>query len=251
MFKYAISTRVREKPIVSILNPQPNDSILDVGCGMGHFTDLLSRAGARCTGIDADRECISYCQRHMAGEYIEGDVRKLPFPDNSFDKALCTEVLEHIIENHLVLKEMARVLKPQGILLVTTPCLDGIFGTLFKGIRHSTVNRDSLAYHHHKGYNRQTLNKLLTENNFSTNGDCHYVQVIFSEIFCGIQKIGITMLLGERIFSEANATKVSCSRLWYIYRKLFPVLLFLARIEQPLSPLLKGHVIMVKGTVAK
>jgi len=126
-FAYSIGSRVRVEPFMRMLSPEHGDQILDVGCGLGYFTDMLSSNGAICTGIDLDEKCIEYCQKNMRGEYKIADVTDLPFADNSFDKVLCTEVLEHIIENGVVLDEIVRVTKDGGTVVASTPCSSGIF----------------------------------------------------------------------------------------------------------------------------
>jgi 2-polyprenyl-3-methyl-5-hydroxy-6-metoxy-1,4-benzoquinol methylase len=73
-FAYSIGSRVREKPFLKMLSPKTGDRILDLGCGLGYFTDMLSSNGTVCTGIDLDEECISYCKKNMRGKYEIGNV---------------------------------------------------------------------------------------------------------------------------------------------------------------------------------
>ena len=163
-FKYSIGTRVREKPFLNIINH--SGALLDVGCGLGYFTNMLAKRGIQCDGIDIDKKCIDYCTKHMEGRYKVGDVTNMPFPNSGFDSVLCSEVLEHIPNDKELLAEIYRVLKPEGIAVISVPCSEGIFKSLFKRIGHNNVKSNSYEYHWHKGYNYEQLCKLLKEAGF-------------------------------------------------------------------------------------
>lgn len=245
-FYYSVGTRVRDTIFLDMFNIKKGDTILDVGCGLGYFTDLMSRQGASCVGIDLDKECIDYCQKNMQGDYQLCDINKLPFPDKTFDKVLCTEVLEHINHNGVVLDEIRRVVKDNGIIIVTTPCSSGMFGAFFKRIGHSSVDGNSREYHWHKGYTERELYKLLDKYDICPLRT-EYTLVALTEIFMGITKIMVRAMRLKKIDSQANALDVEKTLIWKIYCKLFPAVLAMARAEQPLSKKLKGHMIVVKG----
>lgn len=249
-FRYSIGTRVREKIFLDSLEPHEGDRILDVGCGLGYFTDMLSKAGADCVGVDLDRRCISYCQQNMRGQYLEADINNLPFPRGHFDKVLCTEVLEHVNHNGIVLDEMRRVLKADGTIVVSVPCSSGIFGSLFKRIGHNSVDENSREYHWHKGYSPEGIKTLLAEHQFKVQ-EVHYTLVLGVEVFMGLSKVVIRMVRAKKINSQANALEVNGTLLWRVYCWLFPLVLLLAKLEQPLSRYIKGHMIIVKGVCAK
>lgn len=115
------------------LQLRAGDRFLDVGCGEGRHT-----IGAYLTA-DVDAVGVDLCEKDLqtAEERAEGFVDKentnksltfkvanaleLPFEDNSFDKVICSEVLEHIPDYQGVLKEIDRVLKPNGVLAVSVP----------------------------------------------------------------------------------------------------------------------------------
>ncbi len=97
---------------------------LDVGCGVGYGAELLNRAGAAeviaidnsSTALDLARSVVS------SGVTCElGDARDLPHPDGSFDLVVCFELIEHVDEQELVLDELARVLRRDGLLLISSP----------------------------------------------------------------------------------------------------------------------------------
>jgi SAM-dependent methyltransferase len=93
-------------------------TVLDVGCGEMPFRDLL-RPDVHYTGIDFTGADAFGMRAH--DDIVAFDGRHIPFPDDSFDNVLCTEVLEHAEDPVGLVMEMQRVLRPGGILLATVP----------------------------------------------------------------------------------------------------------------------------------
>ncbi len=93
---------------------------LDVGCGSGSYTRLLVEAGARSVvGIDlALREPLERVERTS---FAVSASEHLPFPDHHFSGALLNEVLEHVDDEAATLREIHRVLRPDGRLVVFSP----------------------------------------------------------------------------------------------------------------------------------
>lgn len=91
-------------------------STLDIGCGIGDF--LAYRKGT--VGVDVNPRLVEYClKRGLNASVME--VNKLPFPDATFSSLILDNVLEHIEEPMPLLKEMWRVMKPNGRLIVGVP----------------------------------------------------------------------------------------------------------------------------------
>jgi SAM-dependent methyltransferase len=98
--------------------------VLDAGCGVGYGTALLVRAGATAaTGVDLDPDAVADAAREHGGvaDFVEGDLLALPFPNGAFDLVSCFEAIEHVADPHRALDELARVLAPGGLLLVSSP----------------------------------------------------------------------------------------------------------------------------------
>jgi 2-polyprenyl-3-methyl-5-hydroxy-6-metoxy-1,4-benzoquinol methylase len=249
-FAHSVGSRVRAEPFMQMLSPQYGDNILDVGCGLGYFTDMLNSNGAVCTGIDLDEECIEYCLENMLGRYKIADVTKLPFRDNSFNKVLCTEVLEHVQENGVILDEIVRVTCDNGTVVVSTPCSSGMFKGLFKRIGHSNVDSNSREYHYHKGYTKDSLGELLLEHKILPV-ETHYTLVAWAEIYMALTKIVVQALMRQKIHSQANALRLTDTLAWKINCKTLPAVMSAIKLEQRLSNKLKGHMIIMKGVVCK
>ena len=113
-------------------NLNHNGSMLDVGCGEGRhiFGVMQEYPMMKCFGLDMDEyslkkaeEGYSYFESisEVGAEFIKGSAYSLPFPDNTFDLIVCSEVLEHLHEYNDAVIEINRVLKPGGKFFASVP----------------------------------------------------------------------------------------------------------------------------------
>ncbi len=94
--------------------------MLDVGCGTGYHMARYRERGFQLTGADGSAEMLRQAREvNPTVAFHQGDVDKLPLPDNAYDFILCVEVLRYLPDIAPCLNEMARVLKPGGLALVT------------------------------------------------------------------------------------------------------------------------------------
>ena len=92
--------------------------LLDAPCGPGTLTEALGAAGLDCWGADVDPEA----QGKLGDKFRLADLTAtLPWADESFDAVICVEGIEHLENRFAFLREVRRLLRPGGILLVTTP----------------------------------------------------------------------------------------------------------------------------------
>lgn len=116
------------------LGVAPGELVLDLGCGFGRHAFGALRRGADVVAGDVGRAELAEVRSMVAamraaGEIDEGtvgcataaDAERLPFADGAFDRVIAAEVLEHIAEDAAALAELARVLRPGGVLAVTVP----------------------------------------------------------------------------------------------------------------------------------
>lgn len=110
---------------VAVDQMRSTSRILEIGAGDGCLTALLAEAGAEVTGIEVDSAAVklaSTALRSMDNCAIaQADCYQLPFQSEEFDVAVLADVIEHLEEPEAALAEAARVLKPEGVLIVTTP----------------------------------------------------------------------------------------------------------------------------------
>ena len=94
-----------------ILENIQGKNIIDIGCGLGVWTDFLTKKGFNVVGIDSEKSFISKAEESRQGNYLLAEADKLPFTKGKFDTALLINILEHVDNDLSVLKEAARVAK--------------------------------------------------------------------------------------------------------------------------------------------
>jgi SAM-dependent methyltransferase len=104
----------------------PCDAFLDAGCGDGRHLAALARSPwwpARAVGTDISERILETARRAVAPrepELLRANLEALPLEDESFDLVLCSQVIEHLLDPDAGLRELARVLRPGGTLILTT-----------------------------------------------------------------------------------------------------------------------------------
>lgn len=159
----------REHEIMRLLNLQPDDAFLDVGCASGHQVFTAGEKAARAVGVDVGEPFIELAKEHAKQigskntEFFLTDGKTLPFPDNTFDKTLCSEVIEHLIDPSAVISEIYRVLKPGGTAVFTVPNWNSR-GTIWKRITF--------------GFKEPPFTPIteFTMSNITSHGDAHVRQ---------------------------------------------------------------------------
>jgi SAM-dependent methyltransferase len=107
--------------------------LLNLGCGTGGFNEAAERAGALTWGVDLDPEAVAIARcRVLRGVIAHAAAEALPFRAGSFDVVYCVSTLEHVSDATRALREMARVLRPEGQLYLHTPSRWSCFETHYK-----------------------------------------------------------------------------------------------------------------------
>ena len=111
--------------ILKVIKARPTDRILDAGCGYCYHTLRLARSGALITAVDFSDVALTAARQTIANAGIsdrvkleQADLTALPFADNTFEFVVSWGVIMHVPEMEKALKELGRVLKPGGILVL-------------------------------------------------------------------------------------------------------------------------------------
>jgi SAM-dependent methyltransferase len=102
-------------------------TVLDAGCGVGYGSAMLAHAGAReVVGVDLSPKAVAAADAAAPAQasFTVGDVHALPFEAGRFDVVVCFEVIEHVEGQDGVIAELARVLAPDGVLVISSPNRD-------------------------------------------------------------------------------------------------------------------------------
>ncbi len=115
--------RARFGAVVEALGPGPGD-VLDGGMGPGRLCAELDRRGWRVSGVDLSIHMVDLARNRVPGareRLVQGSLDALPFADGSFDAVAAMGVLEYLDDPRAALRELGRVLRPGGSLVVTVP----------------------------------------------------------------------------------------------------------------------------------
>jgi SAM-dependent methyltransferase len=140
------------------------DRALDLGSGDGHFTQVLSGAGAEVVGLDIAQAAVRRArERYPELDFSLGEFDgPLPLADHAFDLVWASEVIEHVADTAKWLSEVRRVLAPRGRLLLSTPS-HGRLRLAALGVERFS---EPLGDHLHL-YTRRSLRTLLEEFGFA------------------------------------------------------------------------------------
>lgn len=101
-------------------------SLLDIGCGEGFFLFNASKAGYATKGVELSQDAAAYARREFGLDVEAKPFEEMQLPENYFDVITMWQVLEHLPYPLTALKEIHRILKPDGLLVVATPDIGGI-----------------------------------------------------------------------------------------------------------------------------
>lgn len=106
---------------LEVARPEPHHRLLDVSCGVGRLVSLASRRGLSAIGVDFAHEALVAGNRTARGRFATCDAQSLPFSDDSFDRVINLGSLEHYESPAQGVREMARILKPDGVAAILLP----------------------------------------------------------------------------------------------------------------------------------
>lgn len=145
-WKFAAAYRVW-RGVVDRHATRPPEAFLEVGCGPGNFLHCLRGwyPAAALTAIDLDPGVVRGCAaRHQSARFARSQSEALPFRDDAFDVLSALQVIEHFEYPESFLEEAGRVLRPGGLLLLSTPNTQGLsarwLGDRWVGIRDDHIS---------------------------------------------------------------------------------------------------------------
>lgn len=124
--------------------------ILNVGVATGATSDMLGKFGT-VTSLEYDVDCCQFLREELKMEVINGSVLELPFGDAEYDLVCAFDVIEHVEDDSLAVREMKRVCKPGGTVFITVPALMVLWS------HHDEVN------HHFRRYKKKEVRSLFVD----------------------------------------------------------------------------------------
>jgi SAM-dependent methyltransferase len=135
--------------------------VLEAGCGEGYGADLIADVAHRVIGLDYDDAAVAHVRaRYPRVEAVQGNLAELPLPDGSVDIVVNFQVIEHLWDQAQFIAECARVLRPGGLLMISTP----------NRITFSPGRDTPINPFHTRELNAAELTELLVEGGFVMDG---------------------------------------------------------------------------------
>ena len=183
----------RHRKVLEVLSRYELERILDVGCGDGNFTVLMAKAckAREVYGIEISKEGVEMARKNGVNCYqLDVDEEDLPFEDDFFDAVTALELIEHLYDPEHFLEEVYRVLKPDGLFVLSTPNLASIhnriallFGyqpysilvSLKYYVGHMSISAGGATPDHIRFFTLRSLKELLKIHGFevlTVKGSC-------------------------------------------------------------------------------
>ncbi|HEY2450458.1 MAG TPA: class I SAM-dependent methyltransferase [Mycobacterium sp.] len=133
--------------------------VLEAGCGEGYGADLISRVARRVIALDYDETTVAHVRaRYPRVEVMQGNLAELPLTDASVDVVVNFQVIEHLWDQTQFVRECVRVLRPSGLLMVSTP----------NRITFSPGRDTPINPFHTRELNADELSRLLADAGFTS-----------------------------------------------------------------------------------
>lgn len=147
--------------------------ILDIGTSTGTNLRMLRELGfLHSEGLDASEEAVRWCAEKGYGKVSLGDVCELPFEDQTFDCVLATDIIEHVDDDAAALREICRVLKPGGQVLITVPAFMSLWGV------------QDIVGQHKRRYRASELRTRVEMAGLTTQRSFYFNYLLFLPILC-------------------------------------------------------------------
>ena len=121
--------------VFRLLDLQPGTTLLDAACGRSQLVDMACARGVRATGVDYAFAPIRDLTECREGGYLTADGEQLPFTSNAFDNITSMGSLEHYVHIDQGVRELARVLAPQGKALIFVPNTFSLFHNVYMSMK--------------------------------------------------------------------------------------------------------------------
>lgn len=160
---------------------KPHSRVLDMGCGSGrHTAAVFDHKAVHAVGVDLEAASVKEARNRLrfheslAGNHLSrwslavAEITHLPFDSQSYDMVICSEVLEHVPDHHQAVRELVRILKPNGHLVISVPRRwpETLCWGLSRAYRNSPGG-------HIRIYGKKALTQLV-QNHGTTHWHTHY-----------------------------------------------------------------------------
>ena len=167
--------------------------ILDLGCGTGTMLQYLARYG-QAEGIDADEGAVRFCHERGVHQVQQVETMPLPFEDDTFDLVTALDVLEHIDDDRGTLRELYRITRPGGRIMLSVPAYRFLWGA-----------QDEISLHKRR-YVAGEIRERLSEAGFAVRRLSYFNTILFA-IIAGVRVLRPYRPGSSKLKSDFTMTK--------------------------------------------
>jgi len=186
--------------------------ILDIGCGTGEMLSMLKKYGD-VVGVDIAESALNYCRKRGL-KVQKSNIIKMPFDDNSFDVITMLDILEHVKNDHNGLKEVNRICKPRGKVLITVPAYNILWSDHDRALKHF------------RRYTAKEMMAKLDDSGFKTIKYSYVITTLFLPI--------LIFRLVQKILPKKSAKSPKTS-LIFVPKPINSIFIILLKIEAQIS----------------
>jgi SAM-dependent methyltransferase len=159
LFNRSVLKQAKYRRILELLEEPAGKTSLDIGADNGVISYLLRQRGGRWYSADLDTGAVESIRQLVHDQVYQLDGSATPFPDHTFDQIVIVDYLEHIADDRAFVRELVRILKPGGRVIINVPHLKP--RSLLNRFRHRIGLTDEWHGHLRPGYTLEGLRSLL------------------------------------------------------------------------------------------
>jgi SAM-dependent methyltransferase len=159
LFRRSVLKQAKFRRIESLLDDPSGRTNLDIGADNGVISYLLRQRGGRWYSADLDARAVESIRQLVQKDVYQLSGAKTPFEDGTFDQVVVVDYLEHIVDDAGFARELLRIIKPGGNVLINVPHLKP--NSLLNRFRHAIGLTDEWHGHVRPGYTASQLRALL------------------------------------------------------------------------------------------
>jgi SAM-dependent methyltransferase len=231
----------------------PKDVLLDLGCAQGILSYFLRAQGGFWVGTDLDFTNLRSSQALLGKNFVQMGEEALPFLNGSFDQVVCLDYLEHVDNDDLTLREISRVLKPDGKLVLITPHSGKFF--ILQKIRPAVGLKLEFYGHKREGYSLLELEAKLGKAGLRLEGHKTYSRFFteFLELILNAAYVNVLSKKPQAKLRDGHIRPATGDEFavqtgaFNLYKIVYPLIWLISRLDRLLF-FQRGYAIMVWAT---
>jgi SAM-dependent methyltransferase len=254
LFNRSVLKQEKFRRVLELLENPSGKTSLDIGADNGVISYLLRQRGGRWYSADLDAGTVASIRDLVHDDVFQLNGGASPFPDDTFDQIVIIDFLEHIPDDVGFVRELQRILKPGGVLIVNVPHLKP--RSLLNRLRHRIGLTDEWHGHLRPGYSLSDLRRLL-EPAFTIERAVTYSGTFSELVDTGMNGLYETLRRRKGQAGQSGKGTVVTRRDVERHRKqfrllsaLYPFLWTFARMDM-LLPLQQGYKLIVRARLQK